>query len=264
MFVKDRIGNANMWLSWMRDANASGSEFSLHIHAYGSHDDFSPSEFRPFLVQEVVPTKWCDIWDAQLLLIRRALADGGVTHLAVVSADSVPLKRLSTVLEDLRRRPATRLCADFFFPLTATLDTWWLMRPRAETWWLMRREDAELFAEERELVNSTFKAGCTEENSWLYPLLLRHARWGDQAPLLNECAMLTDWLGTCKGWADHMDDCRCARLRALPHRPGSAAHPRTYERVDAAAWRELRRSPFWWGRKFADGAFAELPADPWA
>eukprot|EP00927_Polykrikos_kofoidii_P051342 TRINITY_DN45135_c0_g1_i1.p1 TRINITY_DN45135_c0_g1~~TRINITY_DN45135_c0_g1_i1.p1 ORF type:complete len:439 (+),score=63.90 TRINITY_DN45135_c0_g1_i1:109-1317(+) len=244
MLVIDKVFNENVWSEWFAEAKARNLRFRMFIHASRGHWHFNQSMFKEFLVHETIPSSWCKLWLAEMLLLRKSLKDHSVTHLATFSADAVPLKPLSYIYRELQLEPATRMCADM---------EWKQPWERAETWWLMRRSDAELFLSHAQLIQNEFKIknGCEEEAMWFYPLLLRSARWGDKARLLNQCVMFTDWKDSCKSWVDHADRlCQCQSLRKSAHTRASRAHPRTYKKIGVEAWKELRRSAFWWGRKF--------------
>jgi hypothetical protein len=248
-FVKDAVFNAGVWLAWMKQALTQRLPFKVLVHASGMEHGyrFHTESFRRFLVNTTAHTSWGDIAEAEMLLIRMALEDAEVTHLATVSADTLPFKPLQYIYAQLLRDPATRMCVD--------LQSWENLRgTHAETWWLMRRADAELFRDNWDMVRYNFKRRSTEEKTWLYPLLLRKYRWGDQQPLTDECVMYTDWTESCNHWADHGHLCNCPELLAEPHEPSSEADPAVFHRVQQRSWQELLKSPFWWGRKFEDRA----------
>merc|ERR1711937_461261 len=125
----------------MQDAKTRGLDFRLLIHAHGitNHSHFVPEDFRQFLSPQQAHTKWDDIVPAELLLMRYALRDPRVTHLATVSDDTVPVKPLSYIYTELVREPATRMCIDLSSGEVGGQET------HAETWWLMTRSDAQLF-----------------------------------------------------------------------------------------------------------------------
>jgi hypothetical protein len=283
MFLKDgvSISNAQMWESWMNHAKAEGLSFSMLIHgrkfvnghAYPhwfsfkhgeSNDKLSMKWLEKHYVNETVPTRWCDTFDAQMLLLRQALRDPDITHLTTVSANSVPLKPLSFMYKEIEQEPATRMCMDYDWKAFGHRKNF----PRAETWWLMSRSDASLFVGHEKLVRGTFKlplskaARCPDEESWALPLLLRKGKWKNEVGLVNECVMFTDWIDSCKAWANHAGE-PCENLRGEPHTNATWQRPRQYEHVGVEAWHELTRSRFWFGRKFDNHAFLEIKA-PWA
>jgi len=251
MFAKDSVGNEFVWKKWIKDAERDGLKFQFLIHAYGIEHPagFKTRDLEKFVVPEKVETKWCDMWEAQMLLIRRALDDPEVSHVMVVSDDSIPVKSLSSIHGELSHDPRTQMCAD---------DNW--DKRRAETWFLMRREDAELFRDNKDMVKAEFVGGglkpCTEENSWYNPLRLRMQHWGARASIRNACPMFTEWkLGWgCKQWSDHSGLCECPSLRAGNITPADDAHPATFHRINSSAFQELVRSPFWFARKFSPGS----------
>jgi len=248
-FTHHRIDNPMIWSAWMEQARHDGLNVSFHVYASVRErgGEFKQELFLPFLVNETASTSWGNIAEAEMLLMRRALMDAEVTHLATVSYDTVPLKPLSFIYSELKREPSTRMCVD--------LKSW--EEPRgahAETWWLMNRGDAQLFRDNWELVQANFEQTFTEEKTWLFPLLLRKTRWRNRQPLLDECVMFTDWADSCNSWADHSQLCNCPSLLAEPHQLATGAEPRIFKHAGPEAWKELLRSPFWWGRKFADNA----------
>lgn len=184
-------------------------------------------------------------------MIRRALKDPTVTHLATISADSIPVKPLRYIYQQLAKDPTTRMCAD---------DSWVRPWPRAESWWLMRREDAELFRDNDDLARLRFRSGCTEEQAWYYPLRLRMERWGEKALVRNECPMFSNWADghkACKVWKSLVDDCKCPTLRNQAHVASGYMHPAEFLTIEEASYSELVRSPFWFARKFSHGAVPE-------
>jgi len=177
-----------------------------------------------------------------------ALEDPEVTHVMVVSGDSIPVKSVQRIYSELRNDPYTRMCAD---------DNW---KPRrAETWFLMRRGDAELFRDNADIIKEEFVTGCTEENSWYDPLKLRMEQWGAKSMIRNACPMFTEWkVGWgCKHWADHSGLCACPTLRAGNMTPASDTHPAIFHHIGSTAFRELQHSSFWFARKFSPGAIDE-------
>lgn len=264
MFVKDRVNNAAVWSSWMEDATSHGLDFKLLIHAWKNHTHkdkkhhkhndrknktrggFEPATFRKYLVPEQARTTWNDIVEAEIMLLRYALRDLDVTHVATISDDTVPVKPLSYIYQELLREPATRMCVDLKSGESGDQKT------HAETWWLMKRSDAQRFSDHWKLVQQSFVERSTEEKTWLLPLILRYKRWRDESRLLDECVMYTDWADDCNHWRDHEALCDCPHLRQEPHQPGLLSSPRLHYQLGSQAWSELRASPFWWARKFSD------------
>lgn len=261
MFVKDKVLNPKLWLQWMRDARRSGLDFSLIIHAAWIHrpdgkydpNEFLQKEFLEYMSPKFAATTWCNMWDAEWLLIQQALKDPDVTHIQILSQDSIPLKPMRYIYQALEDDPVTRMCAD---------DYVYKPFPRAETWWVMRRGDAELFKQHEEQARMRFRAQCSEEEAWYYPLRARMERWGQEAaPVKDECVMFTDWADgnqSCKVWADQVKRCpnNCRVTRAENHTESATKHPVIFHSISIAAFRELMASPFWFSRKVDDGAIA--------
>jgi len=276
MFVKDKVLNPKIWLQWMRDARRSGLDFSLIIHAAWIHrpgGQYDPNEFGSYYTSDEVPivndslqkefheyispqwanTHWCNMWDAEWLLIQQALKDPDVTHIQILSQDAIPLKPMRYIYQALEDDPVTRMCADDY-----VYRPW----PRAESWWIMRRGDAVLFKQHEAQARTFFRTQCSEENAWYYPLRARMERWGrEAAPVKDECVMFTDWADgnqSCKYWANLVKKCpnNCRLTRATPHTESATKHPAVFQNLSLAAFRELVASPFWFSRKFANGAIA--------
>ncbi|CAK0830631.1 unnamed protein product [Prorocentrum cordatum] len=252
MFVKDSVNNEQVWHAWLKRARQDNLSFGMYIHAHGIE---GPSEFQsPKLAEYVVdgkaPSKWCDIWKPQMKLLMRALQDPDVSHMQILSEDSIPVKPMR---DPLLADPVTRMCAD---------NKWRKEWPRAESWWLMRREDAQTFVENQDFAKHHFVRGCAEEQAWYFPLKLREARWGEeQVRVRNECPMFTNWMDgpkACKNWRWNVDLCTgCDALRSSEHRPAGFMHPVVYTDVNSTALRGLVESQFWFARKFTEGAITE-------
>jgi hypothetical protein len=256
MVAQGDIHHGGLWKTWMRNGEADGFKVRMYIHT-GMMDmqDFTPS-LRQYVVPEKVQTARCDIYDALLLLINHALQDPEVTHMMVLSDDSIPVQPVRRIYAELQAKPQSRLCAD---------ENWWV--PRAETWWLLHRGDAELFYKTRydttTLMHRWITAtrdtpltgwdSCGDEMNWYYSIKKRNEKWKGKAAFLNECPMFTDWslisIPCQKGWADHMALCNCTNLRQGPHEMGDGGHPATFFKIDATGFQELLDSPFWFARK---------------
>jgi len=264
------ISNSRMWASWVNNAKAEGLDFSMLFHGdkTARFNDQTPEDeinlklLDQYYVNKTVPTARCDVFNAQMFLLREALRDPDITHVVTVSVNSVPLKPLSFMYEQIKQEPATRMCMDYNWTNPGTRKTF----PRAETWWLMSRSDASLFVDNEDLVLDIFnetKLSCADEERWALPLLLRKSRWKDKVGLLDECVMFTDWINSCKEWENHANGCNpCKNLRKEPHAESTLQRPRKYDHVGVKAWHELTQTRFWFGRKFADDAFLDIKS-PW-
>lgn len=245
LFVKNRVFNDKLWSAWMQRARREGLNFTVFVHAYKQKNSSDLNEFEKYLVPERAKTDKCNLWDAQMLLVKRALDDPAVTHLITLSENSIPVKPLAHIYAELIRNPVSRLCGDDEFEY-----------PRAETWWMLRREDAQMFRDNRKQILDHFKGGCIDEKVWYWVLKLRMEKFGEPASVSKECVVFTDWKmgSSCKAWADHADLCDCPNLRLGPHKNASGGHPVTFYSVNADGLKELLRSPFWFARKFTDRA----------
>eukprot|EP00747_Dinoflagellata_sp_TGD_P166257 gnl/TRDRNA2_/TRDRNA2_188774_c0_seq1.p1 gnl/TRDRNA2_/TRDRNA2_188774_c0~~gnl/TRDRNA2_/TRDRNA2_188774_c0_seq1.p1 ORF type:complete len:368 (+),score=26.19 gnl/TRDRNA2_/TRDRNA2_188774_c0_seq1:49-1152(+) len=249
MTTQNTLLNSKLWLNWFEHARVNNQSYKLLIHAYGINntEQFAIRSLREHVLTNLAPSKWCDIAPLQMALLEEALKDPDVTHMMMVSHDSIPLKSLKDIHAELLAEPRTRMCAD---------DSWSI--PRAETWWLMRRGDAEMFSHFRSTINDVFmKVGCTkenkcctEENTFYLPLKMRMDRWGTNLGVLNSCPMFTDWKtgDSCKYWSNHAPDFPHLKKHVVVN--ASFAHPATFARLVPKAFRELRSSPFLFGRKF--------------
>jgi len=267
MFANDHIDNEDTWAYWLEQASAADLQFSVYVHAYGlpprGNATWKSESFAPYLVGDQVRTTWCQMWEAQMLLLEKAVADTTNTHFLMVSSDSVPLKPMKFIYSELSSRPRSKFCAD---------DYWRKPWPRAETWSVLRRGDAQFFVENQKFAHNKFRRDCEEEAGWYFPLKARWGNYGNEAAVDKECIMFTNWKDgekACKEeWSKNADRCDCPQLRNLTtdkrfdnhpeHRtestPAGFKHPVIYHKVPALAFEELVRSPFWFARKISDGA----------
>jgi hypothetical protein len=263
--VKDSIHNSHVWEAWLDQAKRDGLEAKIWIHAYaGETAKFRPLSFQHLVVNKTVPSEWCSIWDVQYLLLRQALADPHVTHIAYISESTIPVKPLSWMTSELRDVPDTRMCG--------CKDT-----EVAETWFVMSREDAEVFdAHEgaaRELTGDVLSRwDCQEEVSWFTPLQLRHKKWPHLTHLSLQCTTFS--LFSCNDvtgpWCENMEKFKPdAKVRdCLPKYEGwtniGTDHPAEFGNLTSEAYAELLESPFWFARKFPEGTISPrvLPTHP--
>jgi len=257
MFANDQIDNEDTWTYWLEQAGAADLEFSVYVHAYGlppkGNSTWKSPSFVPYLLQQQVHTSWCQMWEAQMFLLEKALADSTNTHFLMVSSDSVPVKPMKFIYSQLSSRPRSKFCVD---------DFWRKPWPRAETWAVLRRGDAEFFVENKKFASKHLRRDCEEETAWYFPLRARWSAHGDQAAVDRECIMFTNWKDgekACKEeWALNADKCNCPQLRKTSEStPAGFKHPVIYTKVLAAAFEELVRSPFWFARKITDGALGD-------
>lgn len=256
-FANDGIDNEEIWLHWMDEARNQGLDFKVFIHAYGlppkGNSQWRSSQFKQHVVQEQARTTWCQMFEAQMLLIEKALEDSSVTHLVMLSSDSVPVKPMAYIYNKTRDDPLSRFCVDDYWR-----DPW----PRAETWSMMRRADAMFFAQNKEFAHKNLRRDCQEETAWYFPLRTRWDNFGVDAAIKKECIMFTNWKDgekACKeAWAVNAETCNCPTLRKSSNStPANFKHPVIYSEVIADAFEELVRSPFWFARKFTEGAVPE-------
>lgn len=256
MFANDRVHNEEVWLHWMEQAKGEDIEFMLLIHAYGlpprGTAEWKSERFSKYLVKDQVRTTWCQMWEAQMLMMEKALTNDHVTHVMMVSSDSVPVKPMSWIHKEISNDPLSRFCVD---------DYWRTPWPRAETWSLMRRGDVEVFVKNKEWAAKHLRRDCEEELGWYFPLRARWGNWGEKAAVSRECVMFTNWKDgekACKeAWAENADKCKCKKLRRSNQTAAGFKHPVTYHKLGKTEFEELVRSPFWFARKFSEGAIGE-------
>jgi len=188
MFANDRVFNEDIWLKWMEQGKIDGMDFSMYIHAYGlpprGVSEWKSHRFSEYLVPDQARTVWCGIWDAQMLLLSRALLDTRHTHFVMLSSDSVPVKPMRWMHNRTRKEPLSRFCADDYWR-----DPW----PRAETWMMLRRGDALFYQENRAFAERHLRKDCEEEFAWYFPLRARWDNFADEAPIMKECIMFSNW-----------------------------------------------------------------------
>mmetsp|Transcript_99528 Transcript_99528/g.281687 ORF Transcript_99528/g.281687 Transcript_99528/m.281687 type:complete len:425 (-) Transcript_99528:74-1348(-) len=256
MFANDHIDNEDTWAYWLEQASAADLEFSVYVHAYGlpprGNSTWKSPSFAPYLFQQQVRTTWCQMWEAQMLLLEKAVSDSTITHFLMVSSDSVPVKPMKYIYSELSSRPRSKFCAD---------DYWRKPWPRAETWSVLWRGDAALFVENKEFSRKHFRRDCEEETGWYFPLKARWGNYGQEAAVDKECIMFTNWKDgekACKEeWSKNADKCNCPQLRQKSENtPAGFKHPVVYHKIPSAGFEELVRSPFWFARKISDGALA--------
>ncbi|CAE8624110.1 unnamed protein product [Polarella glacialis] len=273
LLIKDEVGNSKAWLDWIRSARRHGLHLEFLIHAYGigpkEQENATatwPAEFRQSLLPQRAHTAWCDLVDAQVLLMRSAMADPAISHMVFVDTASIPVELPWVIYEQLALASESRFCNS-------------IHRKRAETWSLIRRSHARLLVNNhdglRNQVLDKFhlasedlkpKKVCLEEMMWRWPLVLRDRRrqdMGNRSQLMDACVMFADWqtpgnpTKRRRNWEGGFNLCEdCDALRAC-NRIGKA----TFGALTQPAFEELLRSPFWFARKFEEGALSEEVLD---
>ncbi|CAE8730990.1 unnamed protein product [Polarella glacialis] len=279
LLIKNEVGNAKAWLDWIRSARRHGLHLELLIHASGigpkEQENATatwPAEFRQSLLPQRAHTTWCDIVNAQVLLMRSAMTDPAISHMVFVDTASIPVELPWVIYEQLALASESRFCKSKH-------------EKRAETWSLIRRSHARLLVDNHDglrkqlldklhLVSEDLNPGqvCLEEVVWRWPLVLRDRRrqdMGNLSQLMDSCVMFVDWQITrnptkrrrdWEGGFDHCEDCDA--LRACNRaKEAQLAHPATFGTLTQPAFQELLRSPFWFARKFEDGAMSEEVLD---
>jgi len=257
IFANDRMNNEDVWQHWMEQAHAEELPFRLYIHASGlppqGDAEWKSQRFKQYLVGAQAQTSWCKMWEAQMLMFEKALKDDShLTHFMILSSDTVPIKPLSYIYKDIKKQPLSRFCVD---------DYWRSPWPRAETWSLMRKGDVKFFLKHKLYASNHFRRDCEEELAWYFPLRARWSNHGEQAAIARDCVVFTNWKDgekACKeAWAANTDKCNCKKLRKSNQTEANFKHPVTYHKLGKAEFEELVRSPFWFARKFSEGAVSE-------
>jgi hypothetical protein len=236
----------------MEAARAQGLKVSMYIHTGLTDLSNFPADLREHVIPDKLRIRWCHGSDAVMAVYEHVRKDPSVTHVATISDDTIPVKPLRQIYAEILAKPKSRLCQD---------NDWWI--PRAETWWVMARSDMELFHQsdgdtllsfQRDFQQS-HENDCDDENFWYLPLKLRAHAWGEDAEVLNECPMYTNWNLTdgvfipCKKWREHAGDCKCDNLREALLTGADNAHPATFGSISAAGFEDLLQSTAWFARK---------------
>jgi hypothetical protein len=205
------------------------------------HAKLDEPELTPFFKKYFLNTKYsshhCDsIWLTTNLL-RKALADNDVTHLALVSGGSLPLRTIPQILTSLREDDRSRFCVD---------EEW----TRAETWSVLRRDHAELIDEHRDEFHQLILSrclSCVDEETFHWALTER----GED--VMDQCVTMTDWSGTPKNWGRVAKECKCPAFLASVKAPASCLNPATMRVVTSEGMEQLLKSPrrHWFVRKFS-------------
>jgi hypothetical protein len=252
--IKDTIHNSHVWEAWLDQGKKDGIPVKVLIHPQeaASAKAKLPTNFQQFLVNKTVASDWQHVFRAQFHLLKEALKDPDVTHVATLSDSTIPVKSLSWMMAELTQDNTTRMCGDYGGHI-------------AETWWVMNRPDAELFKDHETLVKKMLMLttrkqwGNDAEVGWYEPLSMRSDKWGQEAPLTLQCTTLA--LFNCKDgidgeepWCAELPDCNCPNLEKLLPEKLALEHAAEFNLLTSAAYGELLASPFWFARKFAEGA----------
>jgi hypothetical protein len=249
--IKDSIHNSHVWEAWLDQAKKDGLEVKVLIHAYANETVKAKlsTRFQQFLMNKTVESAWQQLFNTQFTLLSEALKDPDVTHIATVSESTIPVKPLSWMIDELKINEETRMCGDVDGEI-------------AEAWWVMSRQDAELFNDHKGMVTKILSVHKhqgwygDEEVAWYRPLRLRQDDWGEEAPLTIECTTLAvfNCFGNPNSWCDNLENCKCPKLEKLLPEQLTNEHPAAFSNLTSDAYGELLASPFWFARKFPDGA----------
>jgi len=191
--------------------------------------------FSPYLMWEDVPTAWCRNGGLMIRMMGLALADPDVSHFIVVSGDTLPIKTLGHISQDLEKDWSSRFC----------VDSDWL---RAETWFTMQRGHAELFAQHESTLRTLIPPTgiCEDEDLFYWPLAMR------QEAVTDQCMMMTDWSRTEKFWNEKTEKCNCPEFLNSTKAPSSCRGPAVFYDVSTEGLKSLLSSSagYWFVRKF--------------
>lgn len=225
--------------SWQKLLEEPKVPFALLIHSKMKAD--LPKFFTKFLYNKKLPNDRCKNSKMMLMLMVHLMnKDKDVSHLAVVSGDSLPIKPLSHMTLDIHRDGCSRFCA----------DTEW---KRAETYYVMRRDHAQFLNKNMKqlfalipTVDSNPKTDCLDEDMFYWPLHLR------KESVCNSCPMMTDWTGTNKYWKINAKRCKCPAFLKSSKIQGSCARPSMFKDITPQGLDQLLSSPagYWFARKF--------------
>lgn len=265
--IKDRIHNVHIWRAWLQRATSDGVTLGAHVHAYDLNKsdpevqknmEAWPHLFQQGLLKRSSKSTWGNIWKVQLELLRNALKDKQVSHVAWMDQTSIPVAPARLIYRELQLDPNSRFCADM--NLEAEV-------PRAETWSMMQRGDVEVIVQNQARYRKMIRDWrLYDEQYFFWPLHIRNMKRkqsGRKSTLHYDmergCYHFTDWLrgtscDTHTAWANKTILCNCPHLKRslLSHYPDKK-HPATFMQIDRKSFEELWNSPFWFARKFDDG-----------
>jgi len=234
MMIYSRIAFPKAWQTMLEGA-PKGS-VALLIHSKSKDVDV-PAFFAPYVLKEMFPNARCQAVYLMTMMISIAMLDTAVTHFAVVSGDTLPLRRMIDIISDLREEPRSRFCVD---------PDW----QRAETWFVMNRDLAHLLTNNTDAFHDyivTLDMRCPDEDSFYRAFTARDEQ------LVDHCPMMTDWSGTQKHWRHKTDLCSCPTLLEKSEKArATCGHPATFHTIAPEGLQELLSSParHWFFRKF--------------
>jgi len=240
MMIYKRMVFQKAWEAFFRHGGRGTSTFM--IHSKQPHPEVSDF-FKPYIMREDVSSSRCHDTQLMISMMRLALGDTNVTHLVIISGDTLPLKPLAWILRDLALDSRSRFC----------VDTEWR---RAETWFAIDASHAALFVNyERQLRKLIPTSDCEDEDVFYWPLAVR------EESVYDKCVMFTDWSGTQKFWSKNSDRCRCKDLLASKKKRGSCASPSVFYDVSDEGLTQLIDSPegYWFVRKFQGDGLEGTP-----
>eukprot|EP00928_Gymnodinium_smaydae_P055993 TRINITY_DN39445_c0_g1_i1.p1 TRINITY_DN39445_c0_g1~~TRINITY_DN39445_c0_g1_i1.p1 ORF type:complete len:413 (+),score=65.10 TRINITY_DN39445_c0_g1_i1:55-1293(+) len=231
MMLFSKMVFAKSWESFFRYGGTGTSLLILHPKMAKSD---VPEYFQPYIMPDRVTSRRCHDTSLMVSMMSLALGDRSVSHVVVISGDTLPLQPLPFIIRDLQLDARTRFCAD-------------LAWQRAETWFVMGRDHASLFSlHQQELRNLIPATDCEDEDLFYWPLAVRREN------LANRCVMMTDWSDSEKAWRLNALDCQCPNFLSSPKDAATCARPATFRDVSPQGLDEIINSParYWFARKF--------------
>lgn len=247
--VPDTLYNNNLWRAWLEQAEKEGYDVPVVVNTYAMENFHLPETMEKYVMQNHTKAGWGNQKEAMFNMAKEAFKDPEVTHVTSVAHNSIPIRSYASMLMELAKDPATRMCAD---------DTW--IYPRAATWWVMTKEQFNLLFEQQPGWGN-FQGDMFDEQAYYLPLRQRMHRYpkSSQDRVLNECTTYEDWSLTprpCKFWATKADKCQCPTMKTKEEslwEDADKAHPATFHRLPETGFQEMHASGYWFARKFGKG-----------
>lgn len=101
--VDDRILNASIWRSFFDSASV---QYGVLVHC---QRPYVGADFPNHVLQRRAPTRWGFLMDAELALLRVAVADRRVDRFVFLSASCLPLKPLDQIVADFASDKGSRI-----------------------------------------------------------------------------------------------------------------------------------------------------------
>eukprot|EP00746_Dinoflagellata_sp_MGD_P097267 gnl/MRDRNA2_/MRDRNA2_39001_c0_seq2.p1 gnl/MRDRNA2_/MRDRNA2_39001_c0~~gnl/MRDRNA2_/MRDRNA2_39001_c0_seq2.p1 ORF type:complete len:251 (-),score=41.48 gnl/MRDRNA2_/MRDRNA2_39001_c0_seq2:280-1032(-) len=161
--IYHELNFARLWEAYFRAAKPDSFRVLVHASEHKKASQVLTPFFKERLVTGVPDGKWCHFSKTQLALIRMAFADESITHLVWLSADSVPLQRMESIITSFSApQVQSFFCVDHV--------SW----ARAEMWTLLARPHALTIAQNEKLLYDLYERyeACEDEAVFYEPLRL--------------------------------------------------------------------------------------------